>query len=55
MGYGLYKKLGFEEVGGAGSVVEIDRSEWGGTGVHRHVAMVRFPTGWTGSEQIGDI
>jgi GNAT superfamily N-acetyltransferase len=47
MGYGLYRKLGFEEVGGPGSIVEVDRSEWGGSGVHRHIAMVRYPVGWT--------
>ena len=46
VGYGLYRKLGFEEVGGPGSIVEVDRSEWGGSGVHRHIAMVRYPVGW---------
>jgi GNAT superfamily N-acetyltransferase len=49
MGSGLYRKLGFEEVGGPGSVVEIDRGGRGGSGVHRHIAMVRYPTSWTGS------
>ena len=51
MGYGLYRKLGFEEVGGPGSIVEVDRSEWGRSGVHRHIAMVRYPVGWTSDHQ----
>jgi GNAT superfamily N-acetyltransferase len=47
MEYRLYRKLGFEEVGGPGSIVQVDRSEWGGSGVHTHIAMVRYPVGWT--------
>jgi hypothetical protein len=34
-------------VGGLGTVVEVDRSEWGGSGVRTHIAMVRYPVGWT--------
>jgi GNAT superfamily N-acetyltransferase len=45
--YRLYRKLGFEEVGGPGTIVEIDRSEWGGSGVHTHISIVRYPVGWT--------
>ena len=33
MEYMLYRKLGFKEVGGPGTVVEVERSEWGGSGV----------------------
>lgn len=47
MEYRLYRKLGFEEVGGPGNIVQVDRSEWGGSGVHTHIAMVRYPVGWT--------
>ena len=43
MGYGLYKKLGFQEVDGPDGAVEIDCASWGGQGTHRHVAMIRYP------------
>lgn len=49
MWYGLYKKLGFQEVGGLDGVVEIDAGVWGGQGVQRHVAMIRYPQGVVGS------
>ena len=45
MGFGLYKKCGFQEIGGPDGVVEVDMGEWGGEGVHRHVAMIRFSNG----------
>ena len=47
MGYAVYRACGFEEVGGGGGegkgVVEVDMGEWGGSGVHRHVLLVRWP------------
>ena len=37
LGYPIYLKCGFEEV----DIVEIDKSKYGGKGIHRHVGMIR--------------
>ncbi|KEF59925.1 uncharacterized protein A1O9_04773 [Exophiala aquamarina CBS 119918] len=42
-GYPLYLKHGFVEVEDENKIVECDMSEWGGTGIHRHVLMIREP------------
>ena len=47
-GYPLYLKYGFVPVGPNGGVIECDMKEWGGRGVHRHVLMVRWPSGKDG-------
>jgi predicted N-acetyltransferase YhbS len=36
-GYGLYKKVGFEDV----DFVEINLGDYGGDGISRYVAMIR--------------
>ena len=38
-GYGLYKKLGFQEI----DHLEIDMAKYGGEGIHKHVTMIRYP------------
>jgi GNAT superfamily N-acetyltransferase len=45
LGYPVYKKLGFQEIGGPYAVAEIDRSKWGGQGIHQHITMIRYPKG----------
>ncbi|EXJ58402.1 hypothetical protein A1O7_05827 [Cladophialophora yegresii CBS 114405] len=42
-GYPLYLKHGFVPVGPNGGVVECDMARWGGSGIHRHVLMIRWP------------
>ena len=38
MGYAVYLRCGFVEV----DVVEIDKGEYGGSGIHQHVGMLRY-------------
>jgi hypothetical protein len=38
-GFPLYEKLGLEEAGG----IEIDLGLYGGSGIHRHIGMRRYP------------
>lgn len=42
-GYPLYLKHGFVEVEGKNRIVECDMTKWGGTGIHKHVLMIRNP------------
>lgn len=42
-GYPLYLKHGFVPIGENDGAVECNMADWGGTGIHRHVLMVRQP------------
>jgi GNAT superfamily N-acetyltransferase len=42
-GYPLYLKHGFAPVGPDDGAIECDMADWGGSGVHRHVLMIRWP------------
>ncbi|KAJ9609507.1 hypothetical protein H2200_005834 [Cladophialophora chaetospira] len=42
-GYPLYLKHGFVPVGPNGGAIECNMAEWGGSGVHRHILMMRPP------------
>ena len=42
-GYPLYLKHGFVPVGSNGGAIECNMADWGGSGVHRHVLMIRRP------------
>jgi GNAT superfamily N-acetyltransferase len=42
-GYPLYLKHGFVEVGSNEGAIECDMARWGGSGIHRHVLMMRWP------------
>ncbi|KIW66904.1 hypothetical protein PV04_06192 [Phialophora macrospora] len=42
-GYPLYLKHGFVPVGPNDGAIECDMADWGGSGVHKHVLMIRWP------------
>ncbi len=50
MGFPLYKACGFEEIGGERGAAEVNRGDWSGSGVHRHIMMIRHPKATIGKE-----
>ena len=42
-GYPLYLKHGFVPVGANRGAIECDMEDWGGSGIHRHILMVKRP------------
>ena len=42
-GRGLYRKLGFKELGGSDGLIEVDMGDWGGQGMYRNTAMIWHP------------
>ncbi|ETI22625.1 hypothetical protein G647_06701 [Cladophialophora carrionii CBS 160.54] len=52
-GYPLYLKHGFVPAGPNDGAIECDMAQWGGSGVHKHVLMIRWPEKEPGFEMVG--
>jgi hypothetical protein len=51
LGYNLYRSCGFEDATdekGESLLCSIDMEKWGGSGMHHHRLMVRWPSNWAG-------